>query len=309
MSGLTKKGLLYLVINAGEKRTYSIILSIITSLLIPFVVLNLLNVYLWNIAFNPIDFILKPFMIIPVAYLFITLFINGTSYVFNFIKDLGSNVYSIHLSVVKDKSKREAYSPVIYIMISIIIPFVVFNLLNVYLWNISFNPIDFILKPFMITPVAVLLLTLFLEWTRYAFNYARNLSLTIKKTNGTLSLRVVEKSLPIYIMDESYFNKDFKITDNTIVDMRVKDNNLSLNDHLNVVKLYNHDNQVNIPYLIDKAHQIIKDTAFKNKPITFIVDSKKERNRSISKIWLRLIRNPNARNANADIHTILELVY
>jgi len=189
-------------------------------------------------------------------------------------------------------------------------PFIVFNFLNIHLWNISFNPVDFILKPFMIVPVTSLLLALFTEWTIYAFNYTKKLNLIIKKRDGRLSLKVVEKSLPIYIIDQDYFNEEFQIKSNTVVDIRIKDKGqLSFNNHLDVIKLYSYDNQVNLPYLIEKANLLIKDTALRNKPITFIVDSKKEKNRAISKIWLRLILNPKSKSANADIHTILRLVY
>lgn len=199
------------------------------------------------------------------------------------------------------------YSVIPYIIANLIMPFAIFSSLNVHL---SFNPIDFILKPFIIIPVTCLLLTLFIEWIRYAFNYTQKLSLTIKKTDGLLSIKVVKKSLPLYIIDENYFNKEFQIKNSTVVDMRIKDNDtLSFNDNLDVVKLYNYGNQVNIPYLIEKANLLIKNTPLKNKPITFIVDSKKERNRTIAKIWLRLIRNPKSKSAKADINTILELVY
>jgi hypothetical protein len=198
----------------------------------------------------------------------------------------------------------------LYIITSLIIPFVAFNFLNIHLWNIRFNPVDFILKPFMIIPIVSLLLALFTEWTIYVFNYIKKLSLTIKKREGRLSLKVIEKSLPIYIIDQSYVNEDLQIKSNIVVDMRIKDHDhLSFHDHLDVVKLYRYDHQVNIPYLIEQANFLIKNTALKNKPITFIVDSKKERNRTISKIWLRLILNPKSKSAKADIHTILGLVY
>ncbi len=208
------------------------------------------------------------------------------------------------------KSMWMEYSVILYIITSLMISFAIFNFLNIHLWNISFNPIDFILKPFMIIPVMSLLLALFTEWTRYAFNYTKKLSLTIKKGNGKLSLKLVEKSLPIYVIDQSYFNKEFQIKSNTVVDMRIKDkDNLSFNNHSDVVKIYSYDNQVNISYLIEKANLLIKNTSLKNKPITFIVDSKKERNRTISKIWLRLILNPKSKSAKADIHTILGSIY
>lgn len=296
-----------MVIHSWGKRANSVILYIITSLMMPFFVLNLLNVHLWGITFNPIDYILKPFILIPIAYLFITLFIRGTSYVVNLILMVKNNVHAFHAGL---ENKWKAYSPVLYIMTSLILSYAVFFHLNVFLWNISFNPIDYILKPFMITPFTSLFLILFIEWIKYAFNFTRELSLTIKKADGKLSFKVVEKSLPIYIIDESYLNQDLPLRNNTIVDMRIKDRDyLPYEGQLDVIKLYNHDNQVNIPYLIDKANQIIRNTALKNKPITFIVDSKKERNRTISKIWLRLIRYPNSKTAKADIHTILELVY
>ncbi|HWO97529.1 MAG TPA: hypothetical protein VNM45_14575 [Bacillus sp. (in: firmicutes)] len=205
------------------------------------------------------------------------------------------------------KNKWIKYSVIPYILANLIIPFVIFIFLNV---HSSFNPIDFILKPFIVIPATSLLLILFIEGARYVFNYAKELRLIIKKTDGLLSFKVVKKSLPIYIMDENYFNKEFHIKNSTVVDMRIKDNdNLSFNDNLNVVKLYNYGNQLNIPYLVEKANLLIKDTALKNKPITFIVDSKKERNRTIAKLWLRLIRNPKSKSAKADIHTILELLY
>lgn len=208
------------------------------------------------------------------------------------------------------KNSWKEYSIILYIILNLIMPFAIFNFFNIHLWNISFNPVDFILKPFLIIPFASLLLVLFTEWTIYAFNYMKKLSLTIKKREGRLSLKVVEKSLPIYVIDQSYFNEEFQLKSTIVVDMRIKDHDhLSFNDHLDVIKLYNYDNQLNILDLIEKANLLIKNTTLKKQPITFIVDSKKEKNRTISKIWLRLICNPNSKSAKADIHTILELVY
>nr|WP_295971516.1 hypothetical protein [uncultured Bacillus sp.] len=206
---------------------------------------------------------------------------------------------------------RIEYLVSLYIFTSLLIPFSIFNFLNIHLWNISFNPVDFILKPFMIIPFVSLLLALFTEWTFYAFHYAKKLSIRIKRREGKLSLKVVEKSLPIYIIDQSVMmNDDFEMKGQTVVDMRLKDRNpLSFPDHIEVMRLYGFDRQMNIPSLLEKAHLLIRDTALKKKPITFIVDSKKERNRTISKIWLRLIVNPAAKSARTDIDTILQLVY
>lgn len=199
----------------------------------------------------------------------------------------------------------------LYIMTSLMIPFTLFNLLNIHFWNISFNPVDFILKPFMIIPVVSLLLALFTELAINAFVYAKKLTIRIqKKYDGRISLKVVEKSLPITIIDQSYFNEEFEIQGRTVVDMRIKDRaSLSFAENIEVVKLFNYDHQINIPYLLEKANLLIKDTALKKKPIIFIVDSKKERNRTISKIWLRLILNPASKTAKNDIDTILQLVY
>ncbi|MFD0767584.1 hypothetical protein ACFQZ1_01410 [Bacillus sp. CGMCC 1.60114] len=208
------------------------------------------------------------------------------------------------------KNSWKEYSIILYIILNLIMPFAILNFLNIHLWNITFNPIDFILKPFMIIPFASLLLALFTEWTIYAFNYMKRLRLTIKKRKGRLSLKVVEKSLPIYVIDQSYFNEEIQLKNTLVVDMRIKDHDhLSFSDHLDVIKLYNDDNRLNILDLIEKANLLIKNTALKENLITFIVDSKKEKNRTISKIWLRLICNPSSKSAMADIHTILELVY
>jgi hypothetical protein len=209
------------------------------------------------------------------------------------------------------RSMRKEYFVMLYIMTSLMIPFTFFNLLNIHLWNISFNPVDFILKPFMIIPVVSLLLALFTELTINAFVYAKKLTIRIqKKYDGGISLKVVEKSLPITIIDQSYLNEDFQFEGRTVVDMRIKDRaSLSFAEHIEVVKLFNYDHQINIPYLLEKANLLIKDTALKKKPIIFIVDSKKERNRTISKIWLRLILNPASKTAKNDIDTILQLVY
>ncbi len=209
------------------------------------------------------------------------------------------------------RSMRKEYFVMLYIMTSLMIPFTLFNLLNIHFWNISFNPVDFILKPFMIIPVVSLLLALFTELTIKTFVFAKKLSIRIqKKYDGKISLKIVEKSLPITIIDQSYFNEDFQSEGHTIVDMRIKDRApLSLAEHIEVVKLFNYDHQINIPYLLEKANLLIKDTALKKKPVIFIVDSKRERNRTISKIWLRLILNPASKTAKNDIDTILQLVY
>jgi hypothetical protein len=119
------------------------------------------------------------------------------------------------------KSMRVEYLVSLYILTSLMIPFAVFNFLNIYSWNISFNPVDFILKPVMIIPVASLLLALLTEWTILAFNYTKRLSVKIKKADGRFSLKLVERSLPIYIIDQNYLNEDFQIKSKTVLDMRI----------------------------------------------------------------------------------------
>ncbi len=210
-----------------------------------------------------------------------------------------------------NNSKRDFQleSIVLYLISSMLIPFAVLNYFNVYIWNMSFNPVDFILKPIILAPIASLLLALLTEWGIYAYNYVKRLSLTVQKQNGRFSLKLVKKNLPIHVIDQSYLN-EFQIKDSTIVDMRIKDRgSLSFDPSIEVIKLFNHDQQVNIHYLLENANLLIQSNALKNKPITFIVDSKKERNRTISKIWLKLILNPNSKSAKDDIHTIKRLVY
>ncbi|KAA9014539.1 hypothetical protein [Niallia endozanthoxylica] len=207
------------------------------------------------------------------------------------------------------KKDLQMESVVLYLISSMLIPFAVLNYFNVYIWNMSFNPVDFVLKPLILAPVASLLLALLTEWGIYACNYVKRLSLTIKKQNGRFSLKVVEKSLPIHVINQSYLN-EVQIKNSTIVDMRIKDqDSLSFDPSIEVIKLFNHNQQVNIHYLLENANLLIQSNALKNKPITFIVDSKKERNRTISKIWLKLILNPNSKSAKDDIHTIKRLVY
>ncbi|WP_338450377.1 hypothetical protein R4Z09_30640 [Niallia oryzisoli] len=198
-------------------------------------------------------------------------------------------------------------SVILFLISSMMIPFAVLNYLNVYIWGISFNPVDFVLKPVILIPVASLLLALFTEWGIIACNYVKRLSLKIKKQNGSFSLKVVEKNLPIHVIDQSYLNQ---IQRGTIVDMRIKDRDpLSFDQHVEVIKLFSPDQKVTIPSLLESANLLIQSTALKNKPITFIVDSKKERNRTISKIWLKLILNPKSKSAKDDIHMIEKLVY
>ena len=119
----------------------------------------------------------------------------------------------------------------------------------------------------MIIPVVSLLLALFTELTINAFVYAKKLTIRIqKKYDGGISLKVVEKSLPITIIDQSYFNEEFQFEGRTVVDMRIKDRaSLSFAEHIEVVKLFNYDHQINIPYLLEKANLLIKDTALKKE--------------------------------------------
>jgi hypothetical protein len=214
------------------------------------------------------------------------------------------------IEMVNNSSKSmQMESVILFLISSMLIPFAVLNYLNVYVWNVSFNPVDFVLKPVILIPVASLLLAIFTELGIYACNYVKRLSLTINKRNGRFSFKVVEKSLPIHVIDQSYL-KEFQINSGTIVDIRIKDRNpLSFDHPIEVIKLFNHDQQVNIPYLLENANLLIQSTALKNRPITFIVDSKKERNRTISKIWLKLILNPYSKSSIDDIHTIERLVY
>jgi len=214
------------------------------------------------------------------------------------------------VSLINSKNSRE-FVMTFYIVTSLILPFAVFNYLNIQIWNVDFNPVDFILKPFMIIPLASLLLALLTEWIINAFHFTKQLSLKIRNKNGRLSIKLVQKSLPIYMVDENYFKEEAaQMRSQTIVDMRIRDRKkLPFHHDLNVITLYSYDNEVNINYLVEKANLLVQNTAFKNKPITFIIDSKKEKNRTISKIWLRLICNPKSKSADSDIHTILDNVY
>lgn len=208
------------------------------------------------------------------------------------------------------ENKGKGFSLGILLTACLIFTYGTINLLNVHLWDVSFNPIDSILKPFMIVPFSYLFITLFINRTTYVFNHLKQLSLIIKKHDGKFRLKLVEKNLPVYIIDESYLNKNLDIQNTLLVDMRIKNtDHLSFKDNLDIFKLYDNQNHVSIRYMINRANLIIKNTAFKDKSITFIIDSKKERNRTISKIWLRLIRNPKSRSAKDDIHTILNMVY
>lgn len=216
----------------------------------------------------------------------------------------------VNLMTSSSQSKWIKSLAVLYVLANLIMPFVAFYFLNVRVWNISFNPVDFVLKPLIVFPITILLLTLLLDGTRYAFYSLYELSQNIKQAGSILPFKATKKNLPIYIIDETYFTREFQSSNSIVVDMRIKDRaNLVFHDNLDVVKLYTSDNQVNIPYLIEKANLLIRRTAILNQPIIFIVDSKKERSRTISRLWLKLICNPKSRSAQADIHTILKLVY
>lgn len=217
----------------------------------------------------------------------------------------------LKLAAILNRGMKKESFIMLFILTSLMVPFTLFTLLNIHFLNISFNPVDFIIKPVMVIPFVSLLLAVFTELAIHAYTFAKKLSIQIKKDyEGKISLKIVEKSLPIYIIDQSYFNGEFQADGHTVVDMRIKDRTrLSFSEHTNVVKLFTFDQQINIPALLEKANLLIKDTALKKKPITFIVDSKKERNRTISKIWLRLILNPASKSAKNDIDTILQLVY
>ncbi|WP_416148316.1 hypothetical protein ACM26V_19140 [Salipaludibacillus sp. HK11] len=181
------------------------------------------------------------------------------------------------------------------------------HLMNLQLWNLPFNPIDYVLKPFMIIPFTYIFIRLLINWTTYTWNRLKQLRFVY---NGKFIFKVVEKRLPIYMIDESYLNKGYHINGNIIVDMRIKNTgNQLFKDDIDVVKLYNKNNHINIRNLIEKANLIIRDTAYKGKAITFLIDSKEERNRMVANIWLRLICNPHSKSTKGDIDTILNLVY
>ncbi|MFA9556565.1 hypothetical protein ACERII_04555 [Evansella sp. AB-rgal1] len=211
---------------------------------------------------------------------------------------------------IYDNTKERGNVSVEVTILSLVLTFTIYNLMNVHLWSVSFNAIDYVLKPFMLLPFTLPLLIVLLHRGIYAWNNVRSLRFILQWKQGVFIPRIVEKRLPIYIVDDRSFKSELPLRKNTIVDMRLKNrNNPVLNHNVDVIKLTPNSNQVSIHYLIERANLMVKDTALKDKPITFLVDSKDDRNRMISKIWLRLIRNPYCKSAEDDIHTISKLVY
>ncbi|MDQ0256057.1 hypothetical protein J2S74_003456 [Evansella vedderi] len=263
--------------------------------ILTYTIMNLMNRYVWNIAFNPIDSLLKPFIVLPFVLLFTFLFIQWTIYTLNLLKSL--------LLFIKNNTVAK------HMTITLMITFGAFNV-GALMGNSVFSPVDTLIKPFIIMPISFLIITFLIKWTSSTFNHLKQLSLTLHKKNGIVYPRIVEKNLPIKIIDESYLKKDFHFGNNILVDMRMKNNlNVTIKDEIDVVKLYNSGNQMNIPYLIERANLLMKDTSLKDKSIIFIVDSHDERKRTISKIWLRLIRNPYSTSAKEDYQKIKDLVY
>lgn len=282
-----------LVMNGSTKKWsgFKVFFYLTGSLILPYSVFAYSNANLWMIEFNPVDYVLKPFMAIPFAFLLLKSLISWTSYACKLL-----------LLAQRNTVFR-------YIAASSVLTFLIYSLVNHYYYHLSFNPVDFIIKPFLIIPAACLLLPLLAEWAGLAIHFRKMLGLRIEHSGGKLSLKLIEKPLPIYIVDEDHFT-GAHTNHRLIVDMRIKDQrHLPLAETMEIIKLTHFQHPVNIPDLAEKANQIIKDTAMKNKPITFIVDSQKNRSRTISKIWLRLIRNPRSRSATSDIDAILQLVY
>ena len=216
----------------------------------------------------------------------------------------------VHLFNQSSNHSWSQNTVILHILASLFMPFAIYSFMNVHVWNIGFNPVDFVIKPFMTVVAASIFLAFLTEWTLFAVNYIKRLNVKIRKRDGRISLKVVEKKLPIQMIDENLYSKEFEPKGHVIVDMRIKDKaNLPFDDHLNVVKLYDHAYKMNIFELVQKANLLIKETALKNKPITFIVDSKQERQRMVSKVWLRLILNPQSKHAHNDLQMIQKLVY
>ncbi|UCZ53431.1 hypothetical protein LGQ02_01115 [Bacillus shivajii] len=299
---------------SSEKRNesnYTMVYYILVSLTMTYAIYNYFHVYVWTMGFQPVEFLVKPLIVFPAVLLLMILFVKWTSYAFSRMKDfyITTKQWASHIYFhdAKEENEWKIYSAISTTIMSMVLTYAVFNLLNIHVWAIAFNPIDYILKPFLIFPAAVLLLTLFMQWTSNALNDIKEI--LIIKRGKFIFFPSLAKSLPIQIIDHSFL-EEYDPSGNVLVDMRMKDMEaLPFDDNVDIVKLYNDDHHVDVPSLVERANRLIKETALRNKPITFIVDSKRDRSRTISKIWLRLIRNPNAKSAKEDIHTISQLVY
>ncbi|MDG5788029.1 hypothetical protein QA612_11060 [Evansella sp. AB-P1] len=125
-----------------------IVQNIIISLVMAYVLFNLLNMYVLNGGFHPTDAFVKPFILFPLFFLLITVLSKLAPYAWNMIK-----VISYFTA-----EKWRAHAVVYFLLLGTLITYVFYTFMNIHIWSITFNPIDFILKPFMIVPISLLLL-------------------------------------------------------------------------------------------------------------------------------------------------------
>ncbi len=210
-----------------------------------------------------------------------------------------------------ERSVWKEYSVIIGLVISLVMTYTVYNCLNLFVWDNGLNPIDSVIKPFLLFPLISLLGALTVDFSRLTYSYVKNVRFSLKRKNGSFQFKVFERTLPIYIVDNnSYLNLNLKNKNSRVVDMRINNHdNIDIETNRNIIKLSNICKQQSIRDFIEKANLIVQNTDLKDESIIFIVDSQRDRNRTISKIWLRLIRSPNSKSSNKDISTISKLVY
>ncbi|MBU9720164.1 MULTISPECIES: hypothetical protein [Bacillaceae] len=156
-----------LAVNEGrfQWKENKVAMNLVTTLLVVYTFFILMNAHVWSVSFNAVDYLLKPFILTPMFFLGLTAIQTWTSTAAHRIK-VQTERYTFF-----DKTKMDKPQVIgVLLGLSLLVSYGATISIN-YLIGISFHPVEYLLKPMLIFPVIVLLLTLFVQWTKYAKNY------------------------------------------------------------------------------------------------------------------------------------------
>ncbi|ADU28529.1 hypothetical protein [Evansella cellulosilytica] len=150
---------MYMTVEQKPRKVSNVANNLVGSLIISYVLFNMLNLYIWSNHFNVIDVAIKPFILAPIPFICVALLTHylKTSTLKAKILQFKSNM----------SQKWQAHIGLVYAVISLALTYKIFILFHLYVLNGHFNPVDLIIKPFLALPIAAFITMLLVKGTKY----------------------------------------------------------------------------------------------------------------------------------------------
>ncbi|MBU9710719.1 hypothetical protein [Evansella tamaricis] len=99
-----------------------------------------------------------------------------------------------------EETNSDSFIAVVYLVTSFIITYGAVTFWNTYIWHIPFNAVDYLVKPFLLLPLAVGILAIIFNWTSLLY---RELESFLYISVGSWIFYHFNQQIPFTVIDEA----------------------------------------------------------------------------------------------------------